>query len=172
MPQKSLWISTRPTRPSLALSPVCDFRSCSSPDLAHSHRCWGIKKNLFYFFNHLGPPTQTAPPSLLSALAPAPPAPPHGPPSWAPSLPPPPAPSQRSRRPSLLRRCPPARTCPAPRSMSGPRSASTGTPGPSSVGPPAASTQTWTPTRRRVHPPSWRIWPRGYPPPPHGRVSG
>src|SRR6266481_6566114 len=107
MPRRSLRISTWPTRPSLALSPVCDFRSCSSPDLAHSHRHWGIKKSIL-FFNHLGPLAQTAPPSLLLAPVPAPPAPPHSPPSRAPSLLPPPAPSQRSRRPLLLRRCPPA----------------------------------------------------------------
>src|SRR6266481_8505535 len=115
----------RPTRPSLALSPVCDFQSCSSSDLAHLHRCWGIKKKSILFFNHLGPPTRTAPPSLLLAPVLAPPAPPHGPPSQAPSLPLPPAPSQRSRRPSLLRRCPPVCACSTPRSVSGPQSAST-----------------------------------------------
>src|SRR6266481_5401183 len=102
MPRKSLRISTWPTRPSLAPSPVCDFRSCSSLDLAYSHRCWGIKKKRSILLNHLGPLTRTAPPSQLLAPALAPPALPHGPPSRAPSLPLP-APSQHSRRPSLLR---------------------------------------------------------------------
>src|SRR6266481_8824849 len=172
MPRKSLRISTRPTRPSLAPSPVCDFGLVL-------HRTWltrtdiggSKKRKKSILLNHLGPPAQTVPPSQLSAPALAPPALPHGPPSRDPSLPPP-TPSQRSRRPSLLRQCPPARACSAPRPVSGPPSASTGTPGPSSVGPPVTSTQTRTPTRRRIRPPPWRVWPGGYPPPPRGRASG